>query len=149
VTFGRTDRRRGGTLATLTLSGAAPGAPATLVIGLSALGVPFKGGTLVPQPDVLLAFTTGAGGGVALSAAWPAALPSGTQTWFQWWIADAGGPAGFAASNAVLGNFHGLMFTQQVDHARAVVLVHLATVGFDIKLLGHAPSKGDSKNRTL
>jgi glyoxylase-like metal-dependent hydrolase (beta-lactamase superfamily II) len=52
---------------------------------------------------VLLAFTTGAGGGVALSAAWPAALPPGTQTWFQWWIADAGGPAGFAASNAVLG----------------------------------------------
>jgi glyoxylase-like metal-dependent hydrolase (beta-lactamase superfamily II) len=93
----------GGTLATLTLTGAAPGAPATLVIGLSQLAAPFKGGTMVPQPDVLLPFTTGAGGGVALSAAWPAALPPGTQSFFQWWIADAGGPAGFAASNALLG----------------------------------------------
>ena len=35
-------------------------------------------------------------------------------------------------------DFQGLMFAQQIDHARAVVLVHLATVGFDIKLLGHA-----------
>jgi hypothetical protein len=41
------------------------------------------------------------------------------------------------------------MFAQQVDHARAVVLVHLATVGFDVKLLGHAGSSGDSKNRAL
>jgi hypothetical protein len=42
------------------------------------------------------------------------------------------------------------MFAQQVDHARAVVLVHLATVGFDIKLFGHARStKGDSTNRAL
>src|SRR3990167_3580767 len=41
----------------------------------------------------------------------------------------------------LLCDFQGLMFAQQVDHARAVVLVHLATVGFDIKLLGHARSK--------
>ncbi|MNE55520.1 hypothetical protein D3C80_1503620 [compost metagenome] len=46
-------------------------------------------------------------------------------------------------------DFKGLMFTQQIDHARAVVLVHLATVGFDVKLLGHGRSSGDSKNRTL
>src|SRR5471030_919936 len=38
------------------------------------------------------------------------------------------------------GDFQGLMFTQQIDHARAVVLVHLATVGFDVKLLGHGKS---------
>jgi hypothetical protein len=35
------------------------------------------------------------------------------------------------------GDFQGLVFAQQIDHARAVVLVHLATVGFDVKLLGH------------
>ncbi|MNE53637.1 hypothetical protein D3C80_1483750 [compost metagenome] len=46
-------------------------------------------------------------------------------------------------------DFQGLMFTQQVDHARAVVLVHLAAVGFDVKLLAHARSSGDSKNRAL
>ncbi|MNQ51408.1 hypothetical protein D3C85_653870 [compost metagenome] len=38
------------------------------------------------------------------------------------------------------GDFQGLMFAQQIDHARAVVLVHLATVGFDVKLLGHGKS---------
>src|SRR5450830_114147 len=47
------------------------------------------------------------------------------------------------------GDFQGLVFAQQVDHARAVVLVHLATVGFDVKLLGHGVSSGGSKNRAL
>src|SRR5690606_24065271 len=37
---------------------------------------------------------------------------------------------------SLAGDFQGLVFAQQVHHARAVVLVHLATVGFDIKLLG-------------
>ena len=46
-------------------------------------------------------------------------------------------------------DFQGLMFTQQVDHARAVVLIHLATVGFDVKLLGHGCSSSGSKNRAL
>ncbi|MCY1298235.1 hypothetical protein D9M70_477100 [compost metagenome] len=36
------------------------------------------------------------------------------------------------------GDFQRLMLAEQVDHARAVVLVHLAAVGFDIELLGHA-----------
>ncbi|MNP28625.1 hypothetical protein D3C76_1216000 [compost metagenome] len=48
------------------------------------------------------------------------------------------------------GDFQGLVFAQQIDHARAVVLVHLATVGFDVKLLGHGiESSRDSKNRAL
>ncbi|MHC5211898.1 MAG: MBL fold metallo-hydrolase [Planctomycetota bacterium] len=93
----------GGTLATLTLTGAASSAPATLVIGLSELSVPFKGGTMVPQTDVLLPFTTDGAGELTLSANWPAALPPGTQVWFQWWITDGGAPVGLAASNALLG----------------------------------------------
>ena len=46
-------------------------------------------------------------------------------------------------------DLQGLMLAQQVDHARAVVLVHLAAVGFDIQLLGHAGSKGGAQNRAL
>ncbi|TPW07470.1 MAG: FG-GAP repeat-containing protein, partial [Acidimicrobiaceae bacterium] len=52
-----------GSSITLSLSGALANAPATLVIGLSQLGAPFKGGVLVPSPDLLLGgFVTGAGG---------------------------------------------------------------------------------------
>ena len=47
------------------------------------------------------------------------------------------------------GDFQGLVFAQQIDHARAVVLVHLATVGFDIKLLGHGNRQLVVKNRAL
>ena len=93
----------GGTQATLALSGARPGAPAVLVAGLSALGAPFKGGVMVPALDVLVNATTSGTGAIALSAAWPPALPGGAGVWFQWWIVDAAGPAGLAASNALLG----------------------------------------------
>ncbi|MCY1360835.1 hypothetical protein D9M69_474800 [compost metagenome] len=37
----------------------------------------------------------------------------------------------------LLREFQGLVLAQQIRHARAVVLVHLATVGLDEKLLGH------------
>src|SRR5450830_1098458 len=46
-------------------------------------------------------------------------------------------------------DFQGLVFAQQIDHARAVVLVHLATVGFDVKLLGHGNRQLVVKNRAL
>jgi hypothetical protein len=86
----------------LTLAEAAPGAATALVIGLSQLGLPFKGGTLVPNPDLVLGgFVTDASGGLLLASTWPAGLPSGTPLWFQDWVVDAGGPHGFAASDAL------------------------------------------------
>jgi PKD repeat protein len=92
----------GGSPVALHLSGAAPSAPATLVIGLSILAAPFKGGTLVPSPDLLLSgLQTGPGGVTHLSAIWPAGIPSGSTLIFQEWIVDAGGPASLAASNAI------------------------------------------------
>jgi hypothetical protein len=49
--------------ASLALPGAAPAATATLVVGLSELSAPFKGGTLLPSPDVLeFGLLTDAGG---------------------------------------------------------------------------------------
>lgn len=86
----------------LTLAEAAPLAPTALVIGLSQLGVPFKGGTMVPNPDLVLGgFVTAADSSLSLASTWPAGLPSGTNLWFQAWVADAAGPKGFAASNAL------------------------------------------------
>jgi hypothetical protein len=92
----------GGEPAALNLTEAAPSAAATLVIGLSALNAPFKGGVLVPLPAALVSALTDAGGTLPLAATWPAGLPSGLEIYLQYWIVDATAPHGFAASNAVL-----------------------------------------------
>jgi hypothetical protein len=85
----------------LTLNGAAPSSPATLVIGLTALLAPFKGGTLVPDPLLLLPLGTGPNGGFSLSATWPAGVPAGTGLYLQVWLPDAGADLGWAASNGL------------------------------------------------
>lgn len=91
----------GGDSVTLALEQCAPGAPVVMLIGLSAVHVPFKGGVLVPQPDLLIGgLVTSPQGTLDLSATWPT-LPSGTSLYFQDWIVDASAPAGLAASNAV------------------------------------------------
>lgn len=43
----------------------------------------------------------GAGGGYSIPAIYPMGLPAGIPFYFQAWIADATGPQGFAASNAL------------------------------------------------
>ena len=93
-----------GQLVGLSLANAAPSAPAALIVGFSPLVAPFKGGVLVPQPDVVVAgLTTGPSGGLSFSTLLPGAVPAGFTFVSQFWIVDAGGPAGFAASNAVVG----------------------------------------------
>jgi hypothetical protein len=87
----------------LEVSGAVPSAPATLVIGLSAIDAPFKGGVLVPNPDALVGLVTSPTGAIELVAKWPLGIPSGTSMWLQTWVADAGGPKGFAATNGLRG----------------------------------------------
>jgi len=92
----------GGTQVKLSLTNARPLSLSTLVTGFSLLGAPFKGGIMVPDPDFLLAgLSTGAAGSVQLTGTWPVGIPSGTNTWYQHWVADAAAPQGFAASNAL------------------------------------------------
>jgi hypothetical protein len=69
------------------------------VIGLAKASLPFKGGVLVPSPDVVVPLATGPAGTFALPFVWPAGIPGGLQLWFQTWIQDAAAVAGFAASN--------------------------------------------------
>jgi hypothetical protein len=90
-----------GSALTLTLSGAAPSAAAFLVVGFNALNAPFKGGVLVPDSDLLLPLASDPTGQLALPAAWPAGIPAGFATYFQYWVADAGGPKGYAATNGL------------------------------------------------
>jgi hypothetical protein len=86
----------------IALTKAKPSAPAHLIVGLLALSAPFKGGTMVPQPQLLIPLSTDSSGSRALSwLHWPASLPSGTELLLQYWIVDPAGPAGFSASNAL------------------------------------------------
>src|SRR6185436_16347109 len=79
-----------------------PAAASVLVVGLSALGAPFKGGVMWPQPNLVLAgLVLDAKGFRSLPAAWPAGLPSGLQLCLQDWIPDAGGPHGWSATNGL------------------------------------------------
>jgi hypothetical protein len=88
----------------LSLEKALAGSTTNLVVGVSTIFAPFKGGTLVPAPDVLLlGLPVDAGGRLLLQGTWPAGIPSGTGVHFQHWVTDQAGPAGFAASNGLGG----------------------------------------------
>jgi hypothetical protein len=92
----------GGDALSLTLASARPNASAFLITGFSGLFAPFKGGTLVPNPDLILGpFPTSGAGQLVLPGTWPTGVPEMLTLWFQMWIQDAAGPAGFAASNGV------------------------------------------------
>ena len=74
-----------------------PGNLVTLVLGLSELGLPFKGGVLVPSPDALLTFPLDAAGSLILSGTWPAvALPG--PLYAQGWMVDADATKGLSAT---------------------------------------------------
>ncbi len=86
----------------LGLSNVAPGATTALVVGGTAANAPFKGGVLVPAPDfILFGLSADASGNQELAFTWPSGVPSGSELWFQHWLPDAAGAAGFAASNAI------------------------------------------------
>ena len=93
-----------GTPITLTLADAQPSSTAALFLGIAAINAPFKGGTLVPAPTLLVSgLPTNAGGGLVLSATWPAGIPGGVTLYYQFWISDPGGPKGLSASNGLAG----------------------------------------------
>jgi hypothetical protein len=81
-----------------------PFSPATLVVGLTSLLLPFKGGTMVPHPLLLIYVATDAAGELLLLwPTFPPGLPGGTELHMQYWIADVGGPVGLSASNGLQG----------------------------------------------
>jgi len=89
---------------TLTLSNALPSSATALVIGLTSLGASFKGGVLVPTPDLVIpGLPVDPGGGLVLSGVWPGGIPGGVTIWFQHWINDLTAPQGLSASNGLSG----------------------------------------------
>jgi hypothetical protein len=62
---------------------------------------PLFGGTLVPQPTLILPRSTAALGFDRLDLTWPAGLASNTQFYFQQLIADPSVSSGWVFSNAI------------------------------------------------
>ena len=85
----------------LLLVSARPLAHAYLVIGLEHIGRPFRGGVLVPSPDMILGLQVGGDGAIPVPFVWPPDMASGSSLYFQFWIRDAGSRSGFAASNGL------------------------------------------------
>ena len=71
------------------------------MVGVSPLFAPFKGGTLVPDNDLLLPLALDPDGVALVAGTWPPGLPAGVSLWFQAWHPDAAGPAGWVASHAI------------------------------------------------
>ena len=91
-----------GSPTSVVLSQGKPGAPAALVVGLTAVNLPFKQGVLVPHPNVLLNVPAlSPAGAMVLNFHWPAGLPAGFSLYWQVLISDAAAPAGFAISTAL------------------------------------------------
>ncbi len=92
----------GGEPFAFTLSDALPGGSAFHIVGLTAINAGFKGGVMVPNPDLINGpLPIDGDGRLVLAGPWVPGVPSGFQLWLQFWFADAGGPVGFAATNAV------------------------------------------------
>ena len=90
-----------GASAQVTLVGALPGKPGWLVLGLDRINVPFKGGIMVPAPQLLVPLLTDATGSKVFGWTWPPGLPPGLVLSLQHWIADAGAPDGLAGADAL------------------------------------------------
>jgi hypothetical protein len=87
----------------LALTSAKASSTATLVFGLAQIDAPFKGGTLVPHPLLLVPLPTSGAGTASLPFTFPAGVPAGVPLYFQFWIADPAGTQGFTASNGLRG----------------------------------------------
>jgi hypothetical protein len=84
------------------VDGVLPNSTLALVVGFATQPLPFFGGTLVPDLDVLiLGLPTGPAGFFQAGGALPADVPAGFQFWVQAWVTDPAGPQGFSATNAV------------------------------------------------
>jgi arylsulfatase A-like enzyme len=88
------------------LCGALENTLTNLFVGFSFIVAPFKGGTLVPMPDITLALATDAYGCLEINSSWPPGVPPETTLYWQFWLGDPAGTAGVAASNGLTGTTH-------------------------------------------
>ena len=92
-----------GSTTTVRLTDGAPEAIANIVIGLSLLDVPFKGGTLIPTPLITTGLFLDASGFVEFSQVMPEDLPFGLPIYLLFFIGDPGAVEGFSATTGLRG----------------------------------------------
>ena len=85
----------------LHLHGAKPNTLITLFVGVTAINAPFKGGVLVPNPQLVMYVPTNAAGDFHITTTMPGGAPAGIPIWHHMWWVDPAGPAGLASSNAI------------------------------------------------
>jgi len=95
-----------GSIGALSLTNAPLGEAVYLLVSLSSTPTPFKGGTLIPVPPVLVLPGVAQGtfpyGNKALVwSDWPSGLPSGTTIDFQYVVHDPSSPSMYSLSNAI------------------------------------------------
>ena len=90
-------------IVSLDLAFARPESPALLFIGSRAVSVPFKGGTLVPDPMLVVPLMTNHQGELDLSTVLRDRIVPGTSVYLQYWILDPAASEGVSASNALEG----------------------------------------------
>jgi len=83
----------------LLLESAQAGSTVHVVLGLAAVDLPYRGGHLVPRPDLVLpALTVSDDGSLVVPFGWVRALPVDSVLYAQAWVASEGSAA---ASNAI------------------------------------------------
>ncbi len=91
-------------LAQLVVTDAKEFSSAWLILGFSQIDAPFKGGVLVPNPDIVAGgLSTSADGHFEIGFTLPGIIPPGLPLYSQYWILDPAGPKGFSATNGLLG----------------------------------------------
>ncbi len=91
-----------GAAITYRVTGGPAEATGTMVAGFSTVFAPFKGGTLVPSPDVIVpGFLLDVDGNMEFGTVMPAGFPSGTFIYHQMWIADDDSPTGVTSTNGL------------------------------------------------
>jgi len=92
-----------GSANSLGLSNAAPNATIGYIVGVSAANLPFSGGTLVPNPQLVFLLTSNGAGALDLPFIMPPGTPSGSSFIVQVAVQDGAAVAGIALSNALVG----------------------------------------------
>lgn len=92
----------GGSANTLRVTDAPANSGAFLVIGLTSLRAPFKGGILGPNPDFLIGLPTDPLGNLTLPYLLPP-VPSSIDLFLQVWIQDPGVPTGLTSTETLRG----------------------------------------------
>jgi len=85
----------------IVLSSAREQAPTALVLGARRIDAPLLGGTLIPEPNLVLPVLTDAIGSHPLELPRPVNLMRGAPLFWQGWVLDPAAPQGVTASNGL------------------------------------------------